>query len=56
MLKYFKAKANPKDFNIDFVDENGQNCLHYAVSRNYQDFVRYILLEDKNNININQQT
>eukprot|EP00347_Sterkiella_histriomuscorum_P014142 403362002 len=63
MLKFFRQKLGEKDqrnpkgvFNMDFIDESGQNCLHYAVQRGHHQFVKHLLFEDKNSINVNQQT
>ncbi|CDW91813.1 UNKNOWN [Stylonychia lemnae] len=47
VLQFLRSKSSSKDFNIDFADQNNQNCLHYAVQRNNLGFVKYILLEDQ---------
>lgn len=57
MYQFFKSKA-PKDsaLALDFIDQNGQNCIHYAVGRNHYDFVKYLIKEHQPKLNINQQT
>ena len=55
-LKFFQKKAGAKEsmLNFDFVDANGQNCLHYAVGRNRYEFVKYLIKEHTPKIDVNQ--
>lgn len=57
-LQFFQKKAGPKEalLNLDFVDGNGQNCLHYSVGRNHYDFVKYLLRDHSSKIDVNQRT
>jgi ankyrin repeat protein len=59
-LRFFQSKLPAKDtsgvLDLSFIDEAGQNCLHYAVGRNRQDFVRYLLREHTPKVDVNQRT
>lgn len=52
LLQYFSKKV--PTFDINFVDTQGQNCLHYAVGRGRHEFARHVLGHKA--IDVNQKT
>ena len=55
ILEFFRSKN--KEFNLDFVDDQGLNCLHHAVSKNRREFVEHLLFRDSaSHVDVNQQS
>ena len=46
MAKFFKekiAEGDLKNFSLGFVDEENQNCMHYAIGKNRYAFVEFLI-------------